>query len=395
MQADRIAEYLKRLTPQARSNLLNELERLQLCGVDVPGSGALIETLRAEFRKDGQPQNRMGNPQRYFFAPLEPFLMDGDPDHPNPGRISRGSLSPIWDWISRDLLPTMARDYAQQMRSLIASDKKREAQQAASTFQTKVVKSLENTFASQDATAQARAKLATYTASRAVFGDLGKMASALRAREALAKLAGALPEKISNFDDGKVAAVAELLDAFVKAGKATSKEAVPFALTLVASRLKTSWQLVRLATKGAASKAASDVAATPYAIAVTMVLDLIEDQKLALRFALKNERVLVAKELLTRIYDTEYALQVRIDNLEQSEWGLRLRALMEAIAALVEAEVSRFPDNVGHVLGSRNLRSHQSLSGRLTYLAWKGRDAVHEGAAFFKGLIGKGLIGQS
>jgi hypothetical protein len=395
MQADRIAEYLKRLTPQARSNLLNELERLQLCGVDVPGSGALIETLRAEFRKDGQPQNRMGNPQRYFFAPLEPFLMDGDPDHPNPGRISRGSLSPIWDWISRDLLPTMARDYAEQMRSLIASDKKREAQQAASTFQTKVVKSLENTFASQDATAQARAKLATYTASRAVFGDLGKMASALRAREALAKLAGALPEKISNFDDGKVAAVAELLDAFVKAGKATSKEAVPFALTLVASRLKTSWQLVRLATKGAASKAASDVAATPYAIAVTMVLDLIEDQKLALRFALKNERVLVAKELLTRIYDTEYALQVRIDNLEQSEWGLRLRALMEAIAALVEAEVSRFPDNVGHVLGSRNLRSHQSLSGRLTYLAWKGRDAVHEGAAFFKGLIGKGLIGQS
>ena len=62
---------------------------------------------------------------------------------------------------------------------------------------------------------------------------------------------------------------------------------------------------------------------------------------------------------------------------------------MEAIAALVEAEVSRFPDNVGHVLGSRNLRSHQSLSGRLTYLAWKGRDAVHEGAAFFKGLIGQ------
>jgi hypothetical protein len=42
LQADRIAEYLKRLTPQARSNLLNELERLQLCGVEVPGSDALL-----------------------------------------------------------------------------------------------------------------------------------------------------------------------------------------------------------------------------------------------------------------------------------------------------------------------------------------------------------------
>jgi hypothetical protein len=389
LQANRIADYLKRLTPQARSNLLNELERLQLCGVEVPGSAALLETLRAEFRKDGQAQNRMGNPSRYFFAPLEPFLMDGDPDHPNPGRISRGSLSPIWDWISRDLLPTMARDYGEQMRSLIASDKKREAQQAASTFQTKVVKSLENTFASQDATAQARAKLATYTASRAVFGDLGKTVTVLRARDPLAKLAGALPEKISNFDDGKVTAVTELLDGFVKTGKEAGKEAVPFALTLVANRLKTFWQLSRLATKLAASKAAPDVAATRYAIAVTMVLDRIEDSKLALRVALKNERVLVAKELLVRLYDTEYALQVRIDNLDQSEWGVRLHRLMEEIAELVEAEVSRFPDNVGHVLGSRNLRSHQSLSGRLTYLAWKGRDAVHEGAAFFKGLIGQ------
>jgi len=385
LQADRIAEYLKRLTPQARSNLLNELERLELCGIDVPGSGALLETLRAEFRKDGQSQSRMGNPQRYFFAPLEPFLVDGDPDHPNPGRISRGSLSPIWEWISRDLLPTMARDYAAQLKSLIASDKKREARQAASTFQTKVVKSLENTFASADATELARAKLATYTASRAVFGDLGKMVSVLRAREGLAKLDSELPEKISKLDDGKVADVTERLDVLAKTGK----DAVPFALTLVANRLKTSWQLIRFATKSAASKAASDVAATPYAIAVTMVLDLIDDKKLALRFALKNNRILVAKELLARLYEAEYALQVRIDDLDQSDWGKRLRMLMEAIAALVEAEVRRFPDNVGHVLESRNLKSHQSLAGRLTYLAWKGRDAVHDGAAFFKGLIGQ------
>ena len=386
LQADRIAEYLKRLTPQARSNLLNELERLQLCGGDVPGNATLLETLRAEFRKDGQTQNRMGNPQRYFFAPVDPFLIDGDPDHANPGRISRGSLSPIWEWISRDLLPTMARDYAAQMKSLIASDKKHEARQAASTFQTKVVKSLENTFASADAIGLARTKLATYTASHAVFGGLGKMVSVLRAREALARLSEALPEKISKLDDGKVSDITELLDALANTGK----QAVPFALTLIAKRLKTPWQLIRLATKAAASKTAADVAATPYAIAVTMVLDLIEDKKLALRFALRNNRVLVAKEILTGIYDTEQALQVLIDDLEQSDWGIRLHRLTEAIAALVEAEVSRFPDNVGHVLGSRSLRSRQSLSGRLTNLAWKGRDAMTGGAAFFKGLIGQG-----
>jgi len=54
----------------------------------------------------------------------------------------------------------------------------------------------------------------------------------------------------------------------------------------------------------------------------------------------------------------------------------------------VEAEVARFPDNVGHVLGSRRLRSHHSLAGRLTYLAYKGRDVVSDGAAYCKKLVG-------
>ena len=62
---------------------------------------------------------------------------------------------------------------------------------------------------------------------------------------------------------------------------------------------------------------------------------------------------------------------------------------MNSIATLVEAEVARFPDNVGHVLGSRRLRSYQSLTGRLTYLAWKGRDALSSGAARCLKLIGK------
>jgi hypothetical protein len=99
--------------------------------------------------------------------------------------------------------------------------------------------------------------------------------------------------------------------------------------------------------------------------------------------------VLIARDLLVQIYDTEYALRVRIDGLEQSEWGARLQQLMDAIGALVEDEVSRFPDDVGHIFASRRLRSHDSLAGKLTYLAWKGRDVVHDGAAVFRKLIGQ------
>jgi hypothetical protein len=61
---------------------------------------------------------------------------------------------------------------------------------------------------------------------------------------------------------------------------------------------------------------------------------------------------------------------------------------MVSITELVESEVRRFPDNVGHVLGSRRLRRHDSFTGRLTMLALKGRDIAGNGVAFCKAMLG-------
>lgn len=384
-EIDQLSNFLQKLTPLSRSCLLSELERLELCGIDMPGSSDLQSRLRAEFRKDGSNQARATSPSRHFFAPLELLLIDGAPEHANVGRISRNTLTPIWEWICRDLLPTMARDYIKAISDQVAANNQKEVQKIASTFQTKVVKVLESTLASAESTEFARGKLAQYTASRTAFDDVKKMQHVLRAGAALPKFSEKLPEKIAKFDDGTVDQITARLDAFKKA----HPEALPFALTLVAKRLKTFWQLVRLATKAAASKSAADVAATPYACVVHMVLDQLDDRRLALRIALRHNRVLIARDLLAEIYDTEYALKVRIDGIEHCEWGIRLQQLMDAIAALVSAEVSRFPSNVGHILGSRRLRSHDTLGGKLSYLAWKGRDVIEDGAAALRKLIGQ------
>ncbi len=379
----RLKEFLQRLTPPTRSNLLDELERLEHSADEITGVGEVMETLRAEFRGNGQTQKRNSPPARYFFAPLEPLLVDGAPQHAATGGIQRGSLSAIWEWVNRDLLPTMARDYAKNLNDLVAADKQREARQAATTFQTKVLKSLEGILSAPESAGQIRAKLATYTSSPAVFDDVTKMLSALRARDEIAKLNEALPAKLTRFEKAEIAKVTALLAAFTK----TNPEQLPFALMLVLRRLRTQWQLIRLATKTASSKNAADVAASPYAAAVTMVLDRMEDKRSLLRIALKQERILVAKEILVDVFDTEYALRVRIDQLADSAWGRRLDELMASITELVESETKRFPDNVGHVLEPHRLRSYNSLSGRLTYLAWKGRDAVTDPAGFFKKVL--------
>ena len=379
MRVDRIWEFLQRLSPLTRSCLLTELERLDACGVDMPGTADLQARLRAELRPDGP--NEAPTPSKYFFAPLEPLLVAGAPEHANTGRIARSSLTPIWEWINRDLLPIMARDYEDQMKGLIASNKAKDAQQAAAIFQTKVAKSLEGNLASADGAERARGKLAAYTASPSVYSDLVKIMGALRAREALAGFGKALPDKIAKFDDAQVDKITALLDAFGKKDPA----AIPFALALVAGRLKTPRELMRLAIKPARSRRAADIAATPYALAVSMVLDQLDDKRIALRVALRKNRVVAVRDILADIGKTEAAIQAGIRELAGSEWGTRLRDLRAAIVADVETEVSRFPEEVGHILQLRGARGDGLLSG----LVWKGRDALSDSAAFCKRLIGQ------
>jgi hypothetical protein len=376
-------DFLARLSPLTRKSLLSELERLELCGVEVPHSADIKAQLRAEFGNDTSDPNNANAPWRLFFATLNPLLSDGAPEHANSGKIARGSLTPIWEWISRDLLPTMTRDFVHQMKELISAKKQKEAQQAVTAFQTKVVKYLESTLRDADGAGHTRFKLGTYTASHSAYDDLVKIMQALSARDALAKFNRELPESFANFDDAQVARMTALLHGFAK----ENAEAVPFAIALIVRRLRTPWQLIYLATKAAAGRNAAEVAATPYAIVVSMVLDRIDDNRAALRIALRNNRVMVACDLLTEIYDIEHALQLRIDQLDKSAWGERLVSLMEAIAALIAEEVSRFPAKVGHVLASQRLRRGDSLAGMLSQLAWKGRDAVSNGAAYCKKLI--------
>jgi hypothetical protein len=381
-QIDRIRKYLQQLTLQERSHLLAEIERLQMYGDDMPGSDVILSELRAEFRQNAQAGDRLEPPARHFFQPLEPVLVDHAPERANNGQISRGSLSTIWEWMSHNLLRAMANDYTAQMKQAIAANNPQKARQVATDFQAKTVKYLEDTLASPDGARRVQAGLATYTSLPATFGDLTKMLGVLRARDALAQFNEALPPKIAKFEGAQLAKVRGLLDAL----SAKHAAAIPFALTIVARRLKTPWQLIRLATKTAPSKAAADIAAAPYAITVSMVLDQIDEKRWALRDALRSTRVVIARDILVAIYDIEYALRVRID-LDGSDWGHRLDDLMQTVAAVVEAEVKRIPNDVQHVLGSRSLRSHESLSGRLAYLAWKGRDAVTGVGAYCRRLV--------
>lgn len=383
ISVDRIRKYLGGLTPQARASLLTEIERMLLYGEAVPGADIMLVELRAEFRKAGLSSDRAGNPSRYFFKPIEALFVDRPPELANAGQISRGSLSAIWEWINQGLLPAMAAEYCEKMKRAIVTNNAPETRQIAAGFQTKVIKSLEVTLSSRQGVEGVRSGLGRYTSSRASFDDLTKILSALRVGDAIVGFGEALPPKMESLEGETLAKARGLLDAFAT----KHPEAMPFALTVVMKRLKTPWQLMHFATGMARGKSAGDLEAARYAISVSMVLDHLDDRRIALKQEIRGNHVAIAKDILTGIYDIERALRTRIGQLDASAWGRRLDELMTAIDDDLQAEIRTLPENTGHVLGT--LRRH-GASGTLVSLLRRSRDVLVEGATRVEGLFGLG-----
>src|SRR6478735_9084083 len=131
----RLRQYLAELKPEARALLASELERALLRGEAPPGASAILEQLRRTARREGRKLPRVGNPQRLFFAAVEPFIVDDAVERKHLGRIARASLDPIWKWICRDLMLREARTHIDQIQMLLAANERNGAEQVARALQ--------------------------------------------------------------------------------------------------------------------------------------------------------------------------------------------------------------------------------------------------------------------
>jgi hypothetical protein len=323
----RLADYIAGLKPGTQVAVLRELELAELRGEPLlPSFNVVADTLRRNIRQSGRPVERIGNPSRLFFLPLEPFLIDGMPDRAAAGTVARASLRPIWVWACRDLLPVQARAYVGlAKRALIAGDRA-SAMIAAKAFQDQFVAAARTALSVWPK--RVRKRLENYMAPRTAVADLETMMRVLRQREALAGLAAALPPHIEVLSDPVAGHMGELLRPLLR----LNEHVYVLALALLMRRFASPWQVVRLA--------AGDERAR--ALAEDLVLGRIE----AMAAALGNDtarrwHVAETADVIDQLRDALAAVWSELALTEETEGTVRWRRIAASVDRLEQLTAHR------------------------------------------------------
>jgi hypothetical protein len=350
LPVDRLRDYLRELNPEARALLMAELERGRLRGDELPALGLILQELRGAASLKRALPPRIGDPQRLFFAPFEPFLVDDRSGHKRPGRIPRTSLEPIWRFLAADLMPAEAAAYVDEANRHLLAGETAKAELLARALQDHALARIEQALAAADTDAKARRRLAGQIGTPHALEDLRDIVGVLAGREALDLLAARLPQHVRNLADEQLDNVKALVDQPV----ARHRDMFLYGLLLVMSRLGSPWHLIRIAVRMAETDKAARIAQTPAALAVTIVLDDLELQAMQLHDELKGVDIACAVGLLKDIHDGVRGLRTELDLSGDQPWGRQLAAVRGEVSAQIERHIAAVPGRVNRLLRPRS-----------------------------------------
>lgn len=348
LPVEQLRAYIRQLKPEMRDQLLAEFERAALRGSDAPGATFVLQELRKEVRGINIKLQRVGTPQRLFYTPLEPFLVDGDAEDESVVHIPRACLDPIWQWIVRDVMPAESEKYSEEISRVLIDNDTNAADQLVRAFQDRAAASIEEALAQANESERTRRRMLAQLGPANGFEHAQRVAHVIKGRDTLAFLATKLPAYIKDLTEPQLSSIKTLIDSTIR-----EPRLFPYALLLLMGRLGQPWQLIRLAVKAAESDVVGRIGQTSYGIALPILVAEIEHKIADLAADLRRGLVTGSGILLKEIHDGVRTLRSEVDLSFDPTWGRRLAALRSEVSDVITGEIDTLPGRVRRMLRPR------------------------------------------
>lgn len=349
--------FLRNLPGKSAGDLARMVERDRLSGAGQFPHEAILASLRPTLRKAGV--ERTPTPLRLFCNVFQDLLSPEDPGLKRPGRISRSSILPVWNWLSTDVMPERATALEAAIRDAILADDDEMRDLLVLELQAEASAAIKGALAEldpkSDPNGRKRKALATRLGHERCVDDAAEMAQVLASAEPLTKLQSQLPRRIPELTEPLIQRVKRAYEWFTK----HSPEQAVFVVLVVMARLERPETILRLGR--ALSWRMDDTLISNTDLAITGDL-LVGDMERLSESLVRQVRDLAPPEQIGVTLKTFVAAFSAMTNeigvRREGRWGKQLLAARGRIGAAMAEELEKWPKLVAAALPmAKDMRS--------------------------------------
>jgi hypothetical protein len=317
-----------------------EMDRL-LDGSALPHN-VILEGLRPVLRA-GKVRQRTPTPLRLFCLPFEDLLVNTVRKEKQRGRIARAYVVPVWNWVSKTLLPEEAASYGADIRKLVLERRLDEAVMRAEPFWPLAAEAIRGAVASNMQSARI-----------ALGGDLAvadaeEMAILLKSGTAICAVQALLPKPTPALTEDLLHGLRHIYDHVIVG----DMDAGPFISVVAMRRLAKPWEALKLALMITRQSQDTLLSSTDMGLAGDILLVDMEDSRnaiMAARHPVFDADALVSE--LAKFTEISSAITKEVEILRRGKWGQRLLKDRAAVGAAMDGFMERAPKEIAAALPS-------------------------------------------
>ncbi len=302
---------------------------------------AILEGLRPALRREHH--DRRPTPLRLFCRPFQDLLTCQPRKVKQKAAIARGSLVPVWNWVSLTLVPEATLAYVHDTKVHVLKQRLDGAIARAAEFWPIAAEAISRALSTEAGRQAAQKSLGDAFA----VEDAAEMALLLRAGEAIEQLSALLPAPVASFNEQLVWEVREIYNRLAQA----YPDAAPYVAVITMNRLSRPWEALRLPLLVTRHTDETLIAKTDMGLVGEILFARMEALKDSIQMT--RHPLFDADKLMEEVKafaDLSSNIVKEIELKRQGEWGKRLLAERVEIGKVMEGFMDRAPREVSAAL---------------------------------------------
>ncbi|MEM5585746.1 hypothetical protein WNZ15_25025 [Roseibium sp. AS2] len=338
----KLKTYLSSLRPQAVQALVRNLERAKTRKDADPNLQLVLSAAVALLRKP-QPvltdvpggEQRRGQIQRMFFAPLTAFLINETLPNRQEGRVHRGMLDRVWKWLGRDVMSADVRMVLEQAGNAAVSGERIDA--LVQAMRSRAVEAVGEKLRQAEISEKEHRRMAAELGGARGIAELRDIQKIFAAERWLMPFLQNIPDRIN---ENRLKRDTDVLR-MVGNCSARFPDHVPVIAAALVERAETPSALCAFAGRLAGDSDAKAIAGSPFAPFVDMVMSEAERlQILALDHRNHNPDPVAFSQALSEYHTLVRGVERDMDLSAAGKWQKQLADTKRSISGVVTGELN-------------------------------------------------------